>query len=253
VTPETASRSGLRHGEDRLEGASQRPYPLSSSAAHPEQSRSEDTSLYLRSPCTRVVEARVRGWVSRPVEGLSPPTNPWRSLAVASRERSFLPWAYSPLRGSLPMSRWKRSLPRFRSHRRFRRSPHPSLRLGEDMSSGLCVCATHQLCARGKPRALASLGFLTSKSGGLWRVCSRTSAMPLGRLHQRRLSALFDSLRRFVQGIRGIASVVLVCANRASRSSPLCWWLLVGLYSIRRAAIVTDAGYTDPDRASLDS
>jgi hypothetical protein len=64
---------------------------------------------------------------------------------------------------------------------------------------------------------------------------------------------LFDSLRRFVQGVREIASVVLVRVNRASRSSPLCWLLLVGLCSIRLAAIVTDAGYTDPNRASLDS
>jgi hypothetical protein len=130
----------------------------------------------------------VRGWGSRPVEGLAPPTNPWRSLAVSSRERSFLPWVYGPLRGSPPMYRRNRSLPRFLSHRRFRRSPHSSLRSSEDMSTGFGVCPVHQLCARGKPRALASLGFLTSKSGGLWRVCSRTSAMPLGRFHQRRLS-----------------------------------------------------------------
>jgi hypothetical protein len=151
------------------------------------------------------------------------------------------------------VNRWKRGLPRFLSHRRFRRSPRPSLRLGEDMSSGLCVCAAHQLCARSKLRALASMGFLTSKSGGLWRVCSRTRAMPLGRFHQRRLSALLDSLRRFVRGDREIASVVLVVAGRASGCPPLCRLLLVGLRSIRPAAIVTDAGCTDPDRAPLAS
>jgi hypothetical protein len=118
------------------------------------------------------------------------------------------------------------------------------------------VYPVHQLCARGKPRALASLGFLTSKSGGLWRVCSRTRAMPLGRFHQRRLSLTTDSVRlssKVLQGVRGKASVVSVSASRTSRSSPLCWLLLVGLRSIRPAAIVTDAGYTDPNRASLES
>jgi hypothetical protein len=66
--------------------------------------------------------------------------------------------------------------------------PAPWLAPGLGHVGRFDVYPVHQLCARGKPRALASLGFLTSKSGGLWRVCSRTSAMPLGRFHQRRLS-----------------------------------------------------------------
>jgi len=143
VTPERTSRSGLRHGEDRLEGASQRPYPLSSSAAHPEQCNiaaahrhSSDTSLYLCSPCTRVFEARVRGWVSRPVEGLSPPTNPWRSLAVASRERSFLPWVYVPLRGSPPMSRRRSRSPVIPIPPPVPSEPSSWIAPGSDMSAG---------------------------------------------------------------------------------------------------------------------
>jgi hypothetical protein len=53
--------------------------------------------------------------------------------------------------------------------------------------------------------------------------------------------------------LAGTASVVSVQMNRANRSPPLCQLLLVGLHSIRRAAIVTDAGYTNPDRAPLDT
>jgi len=78
-TPEGASghtqatRSpGLRHGEDRLEGASQRPYLLSSSAAGCTALRRplvakvpERTSLPRYGACTR-----------RPVKGFPPPTNP---------------------------------------------------------------------------------------------------------------------------------------------------------------------------------
>jgi hypothetical protein len=68
-----AARSpGLRHGEDRLEGASQRPYPLSSSAAgctalrrFPVSRATERTSLPRYGACT-----------CRPVEGFPPPTNP---------------------------------------------------------------------------------------------------------------------------------------------------------------------------------
>jgi hypothetical protein len=137
-----------RHGEDRLEGTSQRPYPLSSSAASPRILRSRGTSLYLRSPSSRAVEARARGWVSRPVEGLSPPTNPWRSLAVASRERSFLPWVYSPLRGSPPMIRCESGLPLSRSHCRFRRSPGPGSRQARTCRPGQRLSGPSALCSR---------------------------------------------------------------------------------------------------------
>jgi hypothetical protein len=41
--------------------------------------------------------------------------------------------------------------------------------------------------------------------------------------------------------LAGAASVVLVRTIRASRSSPLCWLLLVGLCSVRRAALVTES------------
>jgi hypothetical protein len=63
---------------------------------------------------------------------------------------------------------------------------------------------------------------------------------------------LFDSLRRFAQGFRSPCgdSVRGVSQYRARGKPPLCQLLLVALCSIRRATIVTDAGYTDPYRAS---
>jgi hypothetical protein len=63
---------------------------------------------------------------------------------------------------------------------------------------------------------------------------------------------LFDSLQRFAQGLRSPCgdSVRGVSRYRARGKPPLCQLLLVTLRSIRRATIVTDAGYTDPSRAS---